>query len=172
MKKYNNYIAALKTLDKYCQFDFDKYTEDEKEIMLVGFLNHFEKTFELSWKLSKTILEYEGVSEAVSGSPLTILKSARQYALIKDENTWKEALTDRNTLAHRYDSSVIEAMADKIKNVYLGMFYDLAHTCDKRIVSLVNDNLIPKSEIDTTIERIVSANAYALDLTESEGLKR
>lgn len=116
--------------------------------MLIGLLNHFEKTFELSWKLMKDILYFEGVSEAASGSPLTILKSAYHYGLITDEAMWKATLTDRNNLSHRYDSAILEEMAVKIKEDYLTLFSDLLAVCSYRLCVLLKNELLPDNEID------------------------
>lgn len=164
MKKYDNFVSALNSLNKYCRFDFNKYNVDERDLMLTGLLNHFEKTFELSWKLAKTILEYEGVNEAVSGSPLTILKSSYQYGLIENEQLWKEALTDRNNLSHKYDKEIVDTMTERIKTSYLGMFSRFIRNCENRIVNLYIEKLLPESEIDSTIINLATTQNYEIDL--------
>lgn len=156
MKKLNNFHNALKTLHRYSEIQFDDYSTVEKDLMITGYLNHFEKTFELSWKLSKEILQYEGVSEAANGSPLAILRLAYRYDIIADEALWKEALNDRNELSHRYDPEEINAMALKVTAKYTTMFDSIAATIDKRVALLYYNGLIPKSEIDDHLKDVVS----------------
>lgn len=59
--------------------------------------------FELSWKVLKELLRYEGKSVANSGSPREILKAAYEVYDFIDEDVWLDMLKARNDMTHIYD---------------------------------------------------------------------
>ena len=71
MKKYENFKAALKNLK-----DIYDYEEPYNNVVLTGLAALYEICFEQSWKAMKELLVNEGVSEAATGSPKSILCSA------------------------------------------------------------------------------------------------
>ena len=95
MKKYENFKAALKNLK-----DIYDYEEPYNNVVLTGLAALYEICFEQSWKAMKELLVNEGVSEAATGSPKSILKAAYKAGLIDDEQLWLEALATRNNVAH------------------------------------------------------------------------
>lgn len=164
MKKYDNFCSALNSMTEYNNIDLSAYPERIQELMLSGILNHYEKTFELSWKLSKQVLEYEGVGAAATGSPLEIIKLSYAYGIIDNADIWKNALKDRNSLSHCYDQDVLLKMGKKIKSEYTSMFSVFKGKIEERIRGLYNDRLLPESEID---ENILSIVDEPLDLTDN-----
>ena len=80
MKKYENFKAALKNLK-----DIYDYEEPYNNVVLTGLAALYEICFEQSWKAMKELLVNEGVSEAATGSPKSILKAAYKAGLIDDE---------------------------------------------------------------------------------------
>ena len=54
MKKYENYVSALKSLRKAPEQDLSN------DFIQSGIIDKFELQFELGWKLFKTLLAYEG----------------------------------------------------------------------------------------------------------------
>ena len=96
MKKYENFKAALKNLK-----DIYDYEEPYNNVVLTGLAALYEICFEQSWKAMKELLVNEGVSEAATGSPKSILKAAYKAGLIDDEQLWLEALATRNNVAHQ-----------------------------------------------------------------------
>ena len=54
----------------------------------------------------KEILEDHGYEEGATGSPKTILKTAFQAGMIKDEDLWLHALQERNNVAHSYNQKI------------------------------------------------------------------
>lgn len=154
MKKLNNFLNAINTLNAYSDISFDKYSEIERDLFMTGYINHFEKTFELSWKLCKQILEYEGVSEAETGSPMQIIKLSYKYGLIYDEQCWKELLQFRNNVVHCYEPSEILNYVNIIKSKYIDVFDDISTIMKSRIHKLNIEGLIPKAEIDETLEEL------------------
>ena len=102
MKKYENFKAALKNLK-----DIYDYEEPYNNVVLTGLVALYEICFEQSWKAMKELLVNEGVSEAATGSPKSILKAAYKAGLIDDEQLWLEALATRNNVAHAYNSAYV-----------------------------------------------------------------
>lgn len=158
MKKLFNFINALDSLKKYAAIDYNHYSETEQNLMLTGFINHYEKTFELSWKICKQVLFYEGVEEAKSGSPLQIIKLSLQYGLIEDEELWRNALSDRNQFSHHYDPTELSFMAQTIREKYVSMFEELLNAVQRHIKLLYQNNLIPQTEIDDYIHELCESD--------------
>ena len=91
MKKYENFASALANLEDAPNQDLSN------DFVQSGLINKFNLQFELSWKLLKRLLEYEGATLAASGSPRAILKEAYRFYDFIDEAAWLEMLRDRNT---------------------------------------------------------------------------
>ena len=72
-------------------------------------IQRFEFTFEMSWKLMKTIIELEGLDVA---SPRSAVRQAATIGLIDDPKVWLEFLENRNLTVHTYK----EEVAEKIYN--------------------------------------------------------
>ena len=68
MKKYENYVSALKSLRKAPEQDLSN------DFIQSGIIDKFELQFELGWKLFKALLAYEGDPVSASGSPRDVLK--------------------------------------------------------------------------------------------------
>lgn len=120
MKKYENYCAALENLKEI----FD-YEEPYGNVVLTGLVGLYEICFEQSWKAMKEILELNGFSEAQTGSPRQILKTAYQARMIKDEDVWLMALKCRNNVAHAYNQAVAIDIVRQTREWYYSMFCEL-----------------------------------------------
>lgn len=97
MKKYENFASALANLEDAPNQDLNN------DFVQSGLINKFNLQFELSWKLLKRLLEYEGATLAASGSPRAILKESYRFYDFIDEAAWLDMLRDRNTNVHIYD---------------------------------------------------------------------
>lgn len=117
MKKLDNYVQALNTLSDACSVVQVVHADIEDKMIKSGFLNQFEKTFELAWKLMKYMLEAEGVSEAHTGSPREILNSAYVHGYLEDDKCWLAMLKLRNQLSHDYDGSMAEEAVSRIQTL-------------------------------------------------------
>jgi nucleotidyltransferase substrate binding protein (TIGR01987 family) len=73
----------------------------------------------------KEILEYNGYSESATGSPRTILKTAFQAEMIKDEDLWLRALQERNNVTHSYNQNIAHGIVALAKSEFYQMFCDL-----------------------------------------------
>lgn len=116
MNKYNNYAAALSTLEQAPRQDLSN------EFVQSGIIDKFELQFELGWKLFKALLAYEGDPVAASGSPRDTIKAAFQYYEFMDEQLWLRMLRDRNDSAHVYDGDKAARLVTVIINDYIPEF--------------------------------------------------
>ena len=116
MKKFDQYRANLAVLSKADQQDL------ENEFIIGGIIDKFMIQFELGWKVLKELLQYEGRSEARSGSPREILKTAFQVYDFVDEDIWLGMLKDRNSMGHMYDGNAARRLARTIIDIYLPAF--------------------------------------------------
>ena len=116
LKKYDNFASALETFRLSGQQDLDN------EFVQGGIISKFSLQFELSWKLMKALLAYEGDKVASTGSPREIIKAAYRYFDWMDEQLWLQMLRDRNDTAHIYDSALVERLLSSIIDQYIPEF--------------------------------------------------
>lgn len=119
MKKLDNYVQALDTLMAACCVVQETHSDIEDKMIKSGFLNQYEKTFELAWKLMKYMLEAEGVEKAQTGSPREILCLAYENGYLDDERCWLAMLKQRNQLSHDYDGNMIDQAIRQIRDLYI-----------------------------------------------------
>ena len=126
MKKLDHYRANLEVLSTAGQQDL------ENEFVIGGIIDKFMIQFELGWKVLKELLQYEGRSEARSGSPREILKVAFQVYDFVDEDVWIAMLRDRNNMSHIYDGNAARRLAQTIIDAYIPAFQRLEREIVKR----------------------------------------
>lgn len=116
MRKFDNFISNLNVLEKAENEDLNN------EFILSGIIFKFFLQFELSWKVLKELLRYEGKSAANSGSPREILKAAYSVYDFIDEDIWLEMLKSRNDMTHIYDGEAAKRLVDMILRKYIPAF--------------------------------------------------
>lgn len=116
MKKYENYASALDSLKPAPLQDLSN------DFIQSGIIDKFELQFELSWKLFKALLAYEGDPVSASGSPRDVIKTAYQYYDFMDESLWLRMLRDRNDSAHIYDEDRAQRLVHTIIDSYIPEF--------------------------------------------------
>ena len=116
MKKFDNFISNLNVLEKAENEDL------ENEFVISGIIDKFFIQFELSWKVLKTLLRYEGKSAANSGSPREILKAAYSVYDFIDEDIWLDMLKSRNDMTHIYDGEAARRLVSMILKRYIPAF--------------------------------------------------
>ena len=79
--------------------------EEPSEILEMGAVQAFEVGYELSWKLLKKVLNYQG-KEALF--PREVFRLSAQWGLIKDPKLWFKFGEKRNITVHTYDADVLE----------------------------------------------------------------
>ena len=120
MKKFDNFCKALDNLE-----DIYKFEEPYDNVVLTGLVALYEICFEQSWKAVKKVLSENGIEEAATGSPRSIIKLAYSVNLIKDQEVWLEALVSRNNVAHAYNQAIAMDIVKKTKERYVVMFREL-----------------------------------------------
>ena len=108
-QRFQNYENSYKLLKKYIDIENPSIFER------AGGIQFFEITFELSWKLMKDYLNYQGYPVK---SPRETIKQAFQYEIISDVYSWLDFLEDRNLTTHTYDENKILEIDTKIKEKY------------------------------------------------------
>lgn len=115
-QRFQNFNKAFCLLEKYA--DRLEYTELER----AGLIQLFETAFELAWKVLKDYLEVEGYTVS---SPREAIKKAFQIGVIKNGDTWLEALEDRNLTSHTYDEEDAIKAVVRIKENYVSILDSL-----------------------------------------------
>ena len=119
MKKFDNYVSNLEILQKAENEDLGN------EFIISGIIDKFSIQFELSWKVLKELLRYEGKSAAASGSPREILKAAYELYDFIDEDIWLEMLKSRNDMTHIYDGEAAKRLVNSILHRYIPEYIKL-----------------------------------------------
>lgn len=117
--KYANYKANLNILRQAPDQDL------ENEFVQSGIIDKFAMQFELSWKLLRKTLEYEGRLDAAVGSPRGIIKAAYNAYDFLDESIWLRMLDDRNAAEHVYDEELAKRLVCDIIDKYIAVFEGL-----------------------------------------------
>lgn len=105
------------------------YTKDD--IVIDATIQRFEFTYELSWKLMKAYLEYNGNLEATS--PRKAIREAFREGMIAEGEAWLKMLEDRNRTSHTYDEATALEIYMNIKNQYAGLFDALISIMNKEL---------------------------------------
>ena len=125
MRKYENFCAALTNLK-----DIFLYSEPYDNVVMTGLVGLYEICFEQSWKAMKEVMEENGLADFRTGSPKSILKTAYQAGMIKDEALWLQALAARNNVAHACNKGVAQDIVRQTKDQFYQMFLDLKREQD------------------------------------------
>ena len=116
MKKFDIFSSNLEVLKRAGQENIDN------EFIISGIIDKFFIQFELSWKVLKELLCYEGSREARSGSPREILKAAYSVYDFINEDVWIEMLKSRNDMTHIYDGETEKRLVNIILQKYIPEF--------------------------------------------------
>ncbi len=106
--------------------------EKENDIIIDGVLHRFEFTFELAWKTMKDYLEYVGIIDK-TGNPREIIKSAFEYGMIEDGETWIKMMLARNSLSHLYDEEKSREIYQDIKKLYFDLLKKLENKFNEKL---------------------------------------
>ena len=133
MKKFENFVANLEVLKRAKDEDLTN------EFIISGIIDKFFLQFELSWKVLKELLSYEGRSLAKSGSPREILKAAYATYDYIDEDIWLEMLRARNDMTHIYNGEAARQMVKVILEKYIPVFVEMRERIEKDYGKIVSD---------------------------------
>ncbi|MCI8292607.1 MAG: nucleotidyltransferase [Hespellia sp.] len=129
MKKFENYVSNLRILEKANQENLNN------EFIISGIIDKFSIQFELSWKLLKELLTYEGNKASMTGSPRSIIKEAYVVYPFFNGDIWLDMLKDRNDMAHIYDGIAAKELVKRILEQYIPQFVAL----EKELIQIYGD---------------------------------
>ena len=109
IQRFDNFQKAFSTLKSGLEI------KDPSVIERAGVIQFFEMAFELSWKLMKDYLNYQGFEIR---SPREAIKKSFEIELITDGKGWLEALADRNATVHTYDEAEANEIYRRIRERY------------------------------------------------------
>ena len=116
--RFDNYKRAF-TLFREAM-EKETLTQLEQE----GAIKRFEYTMELAWKTMKDYLESQNVVfDQIT--PRAVIRRAFEAGLIKDGETWQNALDARNKMSHTYNFETFEQVIADIRSHYLAVLDDL-----------------------------------------------
>lgn len=121
IQRFHNYRKALASLADAIAL------AEERELSALeqqGLIQGFEFTFDLAWKTLQDILR-ERNNPDVNGGPNVIITYSLDYGYIKDYEAWKAMKKSRDLTSHSYDEETADDIADKIVNLYYGLFIQL-----------------------------------------------
>jgi len=113
----DDFSKALKRLEEALNEDLSK-----GNIVIDGAIQRFEFTFELSWKLTKAVLNHIGIE---ASSPRAVIKEAFKANVMKDGEGWIDMLEDRNKTSHIYDEEQALTIYNKIKKTHFSLLKNL-----------------------------------------------
>lgn len=102
----------------------------EDDLYLDAIIQRFEFTYELSWKLMKAWLDYNGVS---TNSPRTAFREAFKMELIENADKWIKMLENRNRTSHTYNEETAWAIYEEIKSKYINYFNEFKLVIESEI---------------------------------------
>lgn len=111
---YEDYKNAVKRLKEALDEDISI-----SSLVIDGTIQRFEFTFELAWKLAKSVLDYNGI---IASTPRSAVKEAFKAGMIKDGQGWIEMLENRNKTSHIYDEKQALEIYNQIKDKYFKLF--------------------------------------------------
>ncbi|RAK19878.1 nucleotidyltransferase substrate binding protein (TIGR01987 family) [Anoxybacillus vitaminiphilus] len=117
---------ALKKLHESVQRD-----ASADDLVRDGVIQRFEFTYELSWKLMKVYLEYNGNLQATN--PRSAIREAFKEGLIEQGDKWIQMLEDRNRTSHTYDEAIAIEIYENIKQTYVTLFADFVTEMKRRM---------------------------------------
>lgn len=123
--KLDDFQKALKKLE--IALEKDAHLD---ELYLDGTIQRFEFVYELSWKLMKSYLEYQGI-EVIS--PRETFREGFKDGIIDDATEWINLMINRNRTSHTYNEETAWDIYDKVKNEYINLFKDFEKEMIKKI---------------------------------------
>lgn len=116
-QRFSNFKKAVANLNSAVELS---KTRELSELERQGLIQSFEFTHELSWKVMKDFLEYNGI-EGIIGSRDAI-RNAFSKGLISEAEIWMATIADRNLSSHTYDEETAKSLMTKICNEYVMIF--------------------------------------------------
>lgn len=116
-EKYDDYCRACDKLQSALTKDI---TADD--LYLDGIIQRFEFCFELSWKLMKAYLSFEGIE---ANSPRSSIRESFKIGLIVEAEEWLDMLEKRNLSSHTYEEETAKEIYQHISQKYISLLISL-----------------------------------------------
>jgi nucleotidyltransferase substrate binding protein (TIGR01987 family) len=113
------FSKALETLRRAVE------TQENSEFVQDAAIQRFEYTYELSWKLIKSVLEIKGT---MLKHPNDIFSAAFTSEWIQNPETWDAMIDDRNITSHTYKARSADEIYKAIVHAYYSEFRFLENT--------------------------------------------
>jgi nucleotidyltransferase substrate binding protein (TIGR01987 family) len=118
-QRFEHFVKAFRQLKKAKEL---KNEREYTELELQGVIQAFEVSQELSWKVMKDFLEYQGKTD-LFGSKIAV-REAFNVGLVSNGDVWFDMIKSRNLTSHIYDESEVLAILEIILNDYYPVFID------------------------------------------------
>ncbi len=126
-QRFEHFIGAYEGLKEAFEiFKVRTLTRLENQ----GVIQAFEVTQELSWKVMKDFLEYQGYDE-IYGSKNAV-RLAFNIKLIDNGEIWMEMIKSRNLMSHTYDEDEMIKTVEIIFTNYMQEFENYKSTMLKK----------------------------------------
>lgn len=120
-QRFSNYTKALSVfLEAVSLAKTRELTQLEKQ----GLIQSFEFTQELSWKVLKDYLEYQGAASDIVGSRDAV-RHGFSAGLIRDGDLWMDMIASRNLASHTYNQETADEILQKCVESYALQFQRL-----------------------------------------------
>ena len=121
IQRLDSFRKALAALERSVAAAKERELNEMEE---QGFVQSFEFTFELSWKLLKDYLESKGFND-FHGSKDTY-KLAFQEGIINDGESWMGMIDTRNRSSHTYEESIAKEIISLVLSKYFFKLKELS----------------------------------------------
>ncbi len=127
-QRLENFGSALAQLEGACA------QEDYSNLERAGLVQMFEFSFELSWKVLKDLLFYEGHDV---NSPREVIRKSfeTEYIDEDDSEVFLDALGKRNLLSHTYEEEMALEAERLIKGQYCPLLRRIYNVLEKKHIS-------------------------------------
>lgn len=125
INKLEDFFKALEKLGRA----LEKNPEID-DLYLDATIQRFEFVYELSWKLMKSYLEYNGIEAT---SPRETFRESFKNGTIDNASDWIKMMENRNRTSHTYDEGIAWEIYGKVKNEYFEMFKEFSKIIEKKI---------------------------------------
>ena len=116
-QRFENFLGALKQLKNANEL---RKHRPFTELELLGAVQAFEVTQELSWKVMKDFLEAQGGTDLFGSK--TVVREAFNLGLISNGEQWLNTIESRNKTSHIYDEQEILKILEIIFDNYVPLF--------------------------------------------------
>ncbi len=126
-QRFQNFEKAFAVFQRR----IDEYEEySDKEAYKMALIHGYEIIIELAWKVMKDYLENEGF-DVKNGKQA--IRQAFQNELIRDGETWLQAMDNRNLTSHTYDDEILETNLSFISKKFYPLVRDFYFELKKEL---------------------------------------